>query len=67
MDTGGDLLEKVRAQLRERRGQWKEISERSGVPYFTLIKIANGATENPRWRTLARLSEQLSREPATPQ
>ncbi|MFS1525257.1 hypothetical protein ACL7TT_14295 [Microbulbifer sp. 2304DJ12-6] len=67
MDTGGDLLEKVRAQLRERRGQWKEISERSGVPYFTLIKIANGTTENPRWRTLARLSEQLSQEPATPQ
>ncbi|MEW5249393.1 hypothetical protein [Microbulbifer sp. 2201CG32-9] len=66
MDTGGDLLEKVRAQLQERRGQWRQIAACSGVPYFTLAKIASGVTENPRWRTLSRLSKQLAQEPPSP-
>lgn len=59
MNEKTDLLEQVRAKLHERRGEWRQISESSGVPYFTLAKIASGATDNPRWRTISRLSEYL--------
>lgn len=61
MDTDTDLLEWVKTQLHQRRGQWRQISERSEVPYFTLSKIASGATADPRWQTLSRLADELRR------
>jgi predicted transcriptional regulator len=64
MSTENDLINEVKDQLRKRRGEWRQISDRSGVPYFTLAKIASGATSNPRWRTLSRLSEELQRNTA---
>lgn len=55
--TTSDLLGYVRAELKRRRGEWQAIADASGVPYFTLAKIAAGTTQNPRWRTLERLLE----------
>ncbi|MAC14249.1 MAG: Cro/Cl family transcriptional regulator [Alcanivorax sp.] len=54
-----DLLAHVRSQLKKRRGNWQAIADESGVPYFTLSKIASGATENPRWKTLEKLLPHL--------
>ncbi|MFD1216385.1 hypothetical protein [Microbulbifer celer] len=59
MDNKADLLQQVKAKLRDRRGEWRQIAEASGVPYFTLAKVASGATDNPRWQTLSRLAEHL--------
>jgi len=41
------MLEIVVSALNEAKGGWKEIADASGVPYSTLCKIAQGATENP--------------------
>ena len=41
------MLETVVAALNAAKGGWREIAEASGVPYSTLCKIAQRATENP--------------------
>lgn len=41
-------IDKVRRLLNENKGSWPAVSKNSGVPYFTLTKIASGASPNPR-------------------
>lgn len=41
------ILNYVLRRLAESRGRYKEIAERSGVPYSTLSKIAQRVTPNP--------------------
>ena len=48
--------ERIRRLLNESKGTWPEISRESGVPYFTLTKIASGASENPRVKTCDALN-----------
>lgn len=51
-----DLLGRVVKALNDNKGQWTAISQASGVPYFTISKVATGATENPRWETVRKLA-----------
>lgn len=37
----------------------KIVSEKSGVNYLTVTKIANGSQTNPQYRTLKALSDYL--------
>lgn len=43
----GGLLSFVVGELKARRGQWPKIAEDTGIPYFTLSKIASGAIRDP--------------------
>lgn len=61
--ASNDILEYVREQLKARRGEWQSIASASGVPYFTLSKIASGTTKNPRWKTLQSLAQHFENEP----
>jgi len=40
------------------------ISEQSGVPFHTLLKIASGETKNPRVRTVEQLQRYFERAAA---
>lgn len=51
-----DLLAFVVRNLRESVGRWREIAERSGVPYPTVAKIGQGATKNPRIESVQSLA-----------
>lgn len=41
--------------LNSRRGERKRLAKQLGIPYTTLIKLANGETQNPRMSTLNKL------------
>ena len=60
MNAQTDYLAFIREQLHLRRGEWRSISERSGVPYFTISKISMGTTKDPRWKTVHALASTLS-------
>lgn len=47
ISTGSSLLDSVKKSLADSKGQWPEIATATGVPYFTISKIASGATKNP--------------------
>ena len=51
------LLDYVRARLpaSSDRGRLEEIARGAGVPYHTLLKIANGETDDPRVSTIENL------------
>lgn len=51
-----DLLGFVKGELSRRRGEWREISSAAKVPYFTLSKISNGATKDPRISSIQALT-----------
>ena len=51
------MLDYVRRKLADSAGHRAEISEETGVPYFTLAKIAQGVTANPRTDTVQRLHD----------
>lgn len=55
-----NTLQWVIEELHGRRGEWKQIAEQSGVPYFTIAKISQGVTKNPRWGTITALIETLN-------
>ncbi len=55
--ASNDLLSRVRKGLNARRGKWQQIAAETGVPYFTLSKIASGATKDPRWGSLSPLAD----------
>jgi predicted transcriptional regulator len=48
--------QKIKRLLNECKGSWPEISRSSGVPYFTIAKIASGVSENPRSKTCDALT-----------
>lgn len=58
-----DMHQFVVEQLRLRKGDWKAISEASGVPYFTVSKIASGATEDPRISSCQKLANYFTSNP----
>lgn len=57
--TAEPMVDYVFRRLRDTKGQWPEVSRRSGVPYFTLSKFANGAITNPRINTAQALHDVL--------
>jgi predicted transcriptional regulator len=44
-----------RLPLKNQKAELERVAKGSGVPYNTLIKLANGATEDPRVSTVNRL------------
>jgi len=49
----------IRTKLEERRGDWAEISRRSGVSHSWLSKFVNHRIPNPGLRTLEKLQAVL--------
>ena len=45
----------IAARLQKRKGKWRDLAEASGVPYFTLTKIARGTITNPGIDTINKL------------
>lgn len=58
-----DLLGFVKGELSRRRGEWREISSAAKVPYFTLSKISNGATRDPRISSIQALTNYFVENP----
>mgnify|MGYP003639291985 CR=1 FL=1 len=58
-----DMHKFVVEQLRSRKGDWKNISESTGVPYFTISKIASGVTGDPRISSCQRLADYFNANP----
>lgn len=56
-----NILDFVRRSLAEHKGKWMDISRNSGVPYFTIAKIACGAVTNPRINTVQALANHFNR------
>lgn len=55
-DVSRDLNGFVLDQLERRKGDWPEISKAAGVPYFTISKMASGATADSRISTVQKLA-----------
>lgn len=49
------ILDYVKEQLEQRRGDWPLISKTTGVPYFTITNIVQGKVEDPRISTIQKL------------
>ncbi len=52
-----DELSYVIRHLRASRGQWPKVAAGSGVPYATVVKVAQDRTPNPRYGTVRRLAQ----------
>ncbi len=49
----------IRDRLTQRRGDWAEIAEQSGVSHSWISKFVNGRIPNPGYATLEKLSTVL--------
>ena len=58
------MYDTVRELLEARKGDWRQISEGSKVPYSTLCKIAQGHIESPSVHTVQALFDYLIAESA---
>lgn len=61
MSNAETILKTVRRQLGDTKGRWSAVAEQSGVPYHTLVKIAQGTVEDPRVSTVQRLVDYFSK------
>lgn len=59
-----NLDAEVRALLTHHRGEWRAISNKSGVSYSWISKFVNGHISNPGYNTLVLLRKQLARTKA---
>jgi hypothetical protein len=62
MDT--PIFEYVLAQLDLTKGRWPTVAEESGVPYKTLVKIAQRETLDPGVNNVQKLADYFRREKA---
>jgi predicted transcriptional regulator len=53
------MYDAVLRMLEARKGEWRVISDESGVPYSTLCKVAQGWIENPSVHSVQRLYDYL--------
>jgi transcriptional regulator with XRE-family HTH domain len=49
------VIDVVRRRLAGSKGQWPEIAQKTGLPYFTISNVANGKSPNPTIATLQPL------------
>lgn len=63
--TAGQLVAYARDRLSQLRGEWDQVAACAGVPYFTISKIAQGKTTNPRIETFLPLMAVLKNHEAT--
>jgi predicted transcriptional regulator len=54
-----NLHERVVTRLQAHKGRWPTIAKRSGVPYSSLRKIAQGTTKTPAVENLETLDRFL--------
>lgn len=66
MNANEPILITVRRHLQRTRGSWAEVSQKSGVPYHTLTKIAQGKVADPRMSTVQLLLNHFAAEPSGP-
>jgi predicted transcriptional regulator len=45
----------IAARLQKQKGRWRQLAKQSGVPYFTLTKIARGTITNPGIDTVNKI------------
>jgi predicted transcriptional regulator len=50
-----DILGDLRTKLAGEKGRLGDVAKETGVPYSTMMKILQGATDNPRIRSVQRL------------
>lgn len=53
------LLSLTRARLNQCHGRYAEISRQSGIPYSSLVKLAQGHAKNPTVDSLQSVIEAL--------
>jgi hypothetical protein len=58
------LVNQARDYLGTTKGQWPEVSRRSGVPYSTITKLFQGVIPDPRISTVQRLLDDRDRRPS---
>lgn len=51
------LLEFVKESLEASRGDWPQISDKTGVPYPTITNLVQGKVIDPRVSTVQRLAD----------
>lgn len=64
MSSTETILAGVCRDLARTRGRWTEVAKDSGVPYHTLVKIAQGAVTDPRIGTIQLLVDYFARSNA---
>lgn len=52
-------LEDVIAELHARRREWQKVSDLSGVPYPSILKIGCRVNRNPSYANIAKLYDAL--------
>lgn len=58
----GERLAQVREHLNARRAEWSSLSDKSGVDYYTVSRIAGGKTGNPGILTVSAIEAALRGE-----
>lgn len=58
MDHDPDLLERVVRELNDRKGDLRAVSDDSGIPYDTVLRIKNGEGD-PGYSKVRRLAGHL--------
>lgn len=62
MNDTEPILTTVMRLLGASRGKLPEIAMASGVPYHTLVKIAQGTVTDPRVSTVQRLMDHFAKQ-----
>ncbi len=62
MDPSTTIYEFVMAHLRAKTIPQKQIARDSGVPFGTLIKIAQGSVKDPGVHTVQRLADYFAQQ-----
>ena len=62
-----NLDEMVLQLLKDRKGDWLAVAERSGVSYSWLSKFVNGHIPNPGFATLTKLHQSLTGTEGVPE
>lgn len=57
------MLDAVLRKLDETKGEWREVSRNSGVPYSTLTKVAQRLRKAPSITTVQTLHDYFTRRP----
>ena len=51
----------VQERLAQCKGRWPYVAKESGVAYITVVRIGNGNTKSPAYRTIQKLAICLQR------
>ena len=57
-------MQSLREDLAQLRGEWPALAAAAGCGYFTLARVARGATGNPRIETYAAIRRAIDQRKA---